>query len=84
LLTNVETPSDRNTNIWKLLPTKRGDLSVFPTFLAFFPPVNFMYLELQQWLINTLFTGKAIGLPDDFIASSSGNKGGGVIQVSTK
>lgn len=32
--------------------------------------------------MNMFFiTGKAIGLPDDFLALKAGSKGGGVIQV---
>jgi hypothetical protein len=33
-------------------------------------------------ILSLLLSGKAIGLPDEFIASSPGSKGGGVIQVS--
>lgn len=32
--------------------------------------------------INYCNKGKAIGLPDDFLALKDGSKGGGVIQVS--
>jgi len=32
--------------------------------------------------LKSIVPGKAIGLPDEFIASSPGSKGGGVIQVS--
>lgn len=31
---------------------------------------------------NLISLGKAIGLPDDFLALKEGSKGGGVIQVS--
>jgi hypothetical protein len=31
---------------------------------------------------TSIISGKAIGLPEEFIASSPGSKGGGVIQVS--
>lgn len=30
---------------------------------------------------NSIQKGKAIGLPDDFLALKAGSKGGGVIQV---
>lgn len=36
-----------------------------------------MLLVLMFWL----FIGKAIGLPDEFLAFKEGSRGGGVIQV---
>lgn len=32
-------------------------------------------------LFAVIFIGRAIGLPDDFLALKAGSKGGGVIQV---
>lgn len=31
--------------------------------------------------VSLIYVGKAIGLPDDFLALKKGSKGGGVIQV---
>jgi hypothetical protein len=42
-----------------------------------------LYMPVKL-LCNCLFchmTGKAIGLPDEFLAFAEGSKGGGVIQV---
>jgi hypothetical protein len=37
--------------------------------------------EVKTFPVCISFKGKAIGLPDDFLALKEGSKGGGVIQV---